>query len=487
MFLETVRDPQGFVAALQKANARDIPVVVLMIGKSALGAAMAVTHTGAIAGNHAVFQALFRRYGVIEVDDFDTMAAVLMLLQCPHKAASGGFAAAFESGGFRELVTDTAVDLGIDFAVLERPTVNTLEEHLDPGLKAENPLDLWGSHQRFEARFEACLTALMQDPNVAAGAFFSNFRDGYYLSEAIYRVVVKVSERVDKPIVLATCYSDLANNALCRRAYDAGIPVIDGVHEALLAFKHLFAYRSFKQQSLQQVKAAPVDSKTAVDWRQRLSQHPTNTLDENQALDLLGAFALPVVRHEIVASEAELVMAATALGYPLVLKTAQPGIIHKSDCGGVVVGIQSEPDLRRHYHDFSTRLGPLALLSPMVGTGVEVALGTVNDRQFGPVIMVAAGGVLVELLADRALAMCPVSPAEADAMLGSLRLNRLLLGLRGQPAVHRQALVDAIVDLSRLAFSLRDSIAEIDINPLIANANGALAVDALILRSSADR
>jgi acyl-CoA synthetase (NDP forming) len=486
LFLETVRDPQGFVAALQKANARDIPVVVLMIGKSALGAAMAVTHTGAIAGNHAVFQALFRRYGVIEVDDFDAMAAVLMLLQCPRRTSGGGFAAAFESGGFRELVTDTAVELGIDFAELERPTVTALEEHLDPGLKAENPLDLWGSHQRFEARFEACLTALMQDPNVAAGAFFSNFRDGYYLSEAIYRVVVAVSERVDKPIVLATCYSDLANNALCRRAYDAGIPVIDGVREALLAFKHLFAYRSFKQQGAPQVKAAPVDCKAAADWRQRLSQHPTNSLDENQALALLGAFAIPVVRREIVASEAELVMAAAALGYPVVLKTAQPGINHKSDCGGVVVDIASEPDLLRHYRDISTRLGPLALLSPMAA-GVEVALGTVNDRQFGPVIMVAAGGILVELLADRALAMCPVSPAEADALLGTLRLNRLLLGLRGQPAVQRQALIDAIVDLSRLAFSLRDSIAEIDINPLIANANGALAVDALILRRSADR
>ena len=487
LFLETVRDPQGFVAALEKASSRDIPVVILMIGKSALGAAMAVTHTGAIAGNHAVFQALFRRYGVIEVDDFDAMAAILMLLQCPRRAASGGFAAAFESGGFRELVTDTAVELGIDFAELENPTVSTLEQHLDPGLKAENPLDLWGSHNRFEARFAACLTALMQDSNVAAGAFFSNFRDGYYLSEAIYRVVVAVSERVDKPIVLATCYSDLANNALCRRAYDAGIPVIDGVREALLAFKHLFAYRHFKQESAQQAKAAPVDPAVAVDWRQQLSRHSTDTLDENQALDLLGAFAIPVVRREIVASEAELATAAAAIGFPVVLKTAQPGINHKSDCGGVFVGIQSEQDLLRHYRDISTRLGPMALLSQMAGAGVEVALGTVNDSQFGPVIMVAAGGILVELLADRALAMCPVSPVQAGAMLDSLKLNRLLLGLRGRPAVHRQALIDAIVDLSRLAFCLRDSIAEIDINPLIAHAEGVLAVDALILRRSPDR
>ena len=240
LFLETVRDPGAFVAALEKANARNIPVVILKIGKSPLGAAMALTHTGAIAGNHAVFQALFKRYGVIEVDDFDEMASILMLLQSGREAADGGFAAAFESGGFRELVTDEAFELGIEFAPLEDTTRKTLTQNLDPGLKAENPLDVWGSQDRFEQRFEACMNALMQDPNVAAGAFISNYRDGYYLSEAIYRVVEAVSKKTDKPIALATCYSDLANSTLCRRAHAAGIPVIDGAHETLLAFRHLF-------------------------------------------------------------------------------------------------------------------------------------------------------------------------------------------------------------------------------------------------------
>ena len=480
LFLETVRDPQGFVAALEKANARAIPVVILKIGKSALSAAMAVTHTGAIAGNHAVFQALFQRYGVIEVDDFDEMAAILMLLQSGREAASGGFAAAFESGGFRELVTDVAIELGIDFAELDSPTVTALEQHLDPGLKAENPLDMWGSHNRFEERFEACLTALMQDPNVAAGAFFSNYRDGYYLSEAICRVVVAVSERVDKPIVLATCFSDLANTALCQRAYDADIPVIDGVREALLAFKHLFNYRSFLQARQAPVALLDMDRDQQTHWRQLLSHDSARSMDENAALALLDDFSIPVVRREIVSSEAELLTAATTLGYPLVLKTAQPGINHKSDCGGVFVNVQSEQDLLHHYREIEARLGPRALLSQMVSEGIEIALGTINDGQFGPVVMVAAGGILVELLADRQMALCPVSSAQAEAMLGSLKLNRLLSGLRGRPAVNRQALIDSIVNLSRLAWVLQDSIAEIDINPIIANSRDAVAVDALI-------
>jgi acyl-CoA synthetase (NDP forming) len=482
LFLETVRDPGAFVAALEKANARNIPVVILKIGKSPLGAAMALTHTGAIAGNHAVFQALFKRYGVIEVDDFDEMASILMLLQSGREAADGGFAAAFESGGFRELVTDEAFELGIEFAPLEDTTRKTLTQNLDPGLKAENPLDVWGSQDRFEQRFEACMNALMQDPNVAAGAFISNYRDGYYLSEAIYRVVEAVSKKTDKPIALATCYSDLANSTLCRRAHAAGIPVIDGAHETLLAFRHRFAYHMFQRHDPQAPSAASLDVKKVSSWKQRLIDHHLDSLGEAEALALLSDFSVPVVRHETVSSPSELVTASDSLGYPLVIKTAQPGINHKSDSNGVFVNIRSEPDLLDHYNDLSGRLGPTVLVSQMVNDGVEISLGTVNDPHFGPIVMVAAGGILVELLSDRAVAMCPVSPRQADEMIALLKANRLLQGFRGKAAANRQALIDAIVALSVVAFEFKDSIAEIDINPVLVSDDEALAVDALIVR-----
>jgi acyl-CoA synthetase (NDP forming) len=482
LFLETVRDPEAFVTALEKANARNVPVVILKIGKSPLGAAMALTHTGAIAGNHAVFQALFKRYGVIEVDDFDEMASILMLLQSGREAADGGFAAAFESGGFRELVTDEAFELGIEFAPLEDTTRETLRQNLDPGLKAENPLDVWGSHDRFEERFETCMNALMQDPNVAAGAFISNYRDGYYLSEAIYRVIEAVSKKTGKPIALATCYSDLANSTLCRRAHAAGIPVIDGAHETLLAFRHLFDYHKFKRTAPQSAPTPSLDQNKTSSWKQRLIDHHSDSLGEVEALSLLSDFSISVVRHDTVSSQSELITAADSIGYPLVLKTAEPGINHKSDSNGVFINIKSEPDLLDHYNDLCERLGPTALVSQMVKDGVEISLGTVNDPQFGPVVMVAAGGILVELLSDRAVAMCPVSPQQADEMIGSLKANRLLQGFRGKAASNRQALIDALVGLSIIAFEFRDSIAEIDINPVMVNDNESLAVDALIVR-----
>ena len=485
LFLESVRDPPGFVAALQKACARGVPVVILKIGKSPLGAAMAVTHTGAIAGNHAAFQALCRQYGVIEVDDFDEMAATLMLLQNGLETPPGGFAAVFESGGFRELVSDSAYELGLDFAELESETLQQIQANLDAGLEAGNPLDVWGSHDRFEARMEACLRALMQDPNVAAGAFFSNFRDGYFLSEAIYRLVETIGRESGKPLVLANCYSDLANTELCRRGRADGVAILDGTREALLAFKHLFAYRDFRARQAAPAIPAGSANARADRWRETLAARTDDTLDESDSLALLRDFAIPVVEHAIIESETALLEAADELGYPLVLKTAEAGIHHKSDSAGVFVGIDNRDDLLRYYRDIEQRLGPRALLSRMVDEGVEIALGTVNDRQFGPLVMIAAGGVLVELLFDRVLALCPVTPAQAETMLDSLKANRLLLGLRGRPAVKRESLIEAIVNLSQLAYEMRDCIAEIDVNPVIVDAGGAVAVDALVLRGPA--
>lgn len=480
LFLETIRDADAFVAALEKAWRQQVPVVILKIGKSPLGAAMALTHTGAIAGNHAVFEALFKRYGVIEVDDFDEMASILMLLQSGREAADGGLAAAFESGGFRELFTDEAHEHGIGFAPLAAATVSELERHLDPGLEAENPLDAWGSHERFEERFEACMYALMQDPNVAAGVFVNNLRDGYYLSEAIYRAVESVSRKTDKPIALSTCYSDLANQALCRRAFDAGIPIIDGAHETLLAFKHLFTYHRRRNMAADGPVKAALDAARVKYWRQELASLESRSLGEGEALALLADFNLPVVEHAIVSSEGELVAAAGDIGYPLVLKTAEAGQDHKSESNGVFVNVGRESELLDRYRDLCARLGPAALIAPMVSGDVEIGLGIINDAQFGPVVMVAAGGILIELLSDRALAMCPVGTDEAEEMLASLKADKLLRGVRGKPPVDRQALIDCIVGLSRVAYELRDIVDSIDINPVIVGAETATAVDALI-------
>jgi acyl-CoA synthetase (NDP forming) len=487
LFLETVRNPDGFIRALEKAQHRNIPVVILKVGKSPLGAEMANTHTGAIVGDHAAYEAVFTKYGVIEVSGFDEMAATLMLFQSARRPGPGKLAAFQESGGFMELVTDICHELDIEFAQISDATKSTLSNNLDPGLKADNPLDAWGSNDNFEHRFYACISAMMKDPAVAAGMFFTNFRDGYYLSEAFFRVMEKVNRETDKPLAMVNCFSDIANDGLCEETSRAGIPFLDGTREALVAMKNLLGFRDGAQRvSGQPQDSVSIDETVVARWKQRLGEVAGTTLSELEAMQLLGDFDIAIPDHGLAASEQEALEVASRIGFPVVLKTAEAGIDHKSDCGGVVINIGDPAELAAHYRDFHTRLGPVVLLSKLVDGGTEVGLGMINDPQFGPLVMVSAGGVYIELLKDRAVALAPVSRDQADELIASLKINTLILGTRGRPAQDREALIDIVVRFSHMALALKDWISEVDINPVIVNTRGAIAVDALVVTSPED-
>jgi acyl-CoA synthetase (NDP forming) len=177
--------------------------------------------------------------------------------------------------------------------------------------------------------------------------------------------------------------------------------------------------------------------------------------------------------------------AADTCGYPLVLKTAMPGIAHKSDQNGVKVGIADARQLEAEYRDMQQRLGERVLIMPQVAGGIEVSVGMKNDAQFGPLVIVACGGVLIELLAERAFALAPLTPAGAEAMIDQMRLAKLLAGVRGRPAADRAALVDLVLRFSSLVIAFRDDIAEIDLNPVIVAESGCTIVDALVVTAAA--
>jgi hypothetical protein len=199
------------------------------------------------------------------------------------------------------------------------------------------------------------------------------------------------------------------------------------------------------------------------------------------ALQLMADFGLPSVRFESADNFGQVRSAADAFGYPLVLKTAMPGIAHKSDHNGVKVGIANEQQLQVEYGDLQQRLGDRVVVMPMAEPGIEVSIGMKNDAQFGPLVIVACGGVLIELLAERAFELAPLDAVLADAMIERTRLSQLLAGVRGRAAADRAALVQLIVRFSELVFELQDSIAEIDLNPVIVNASGCTIVDALVV------
>ena len=251
--------------------------------------------------------------------------------------------------------------------------------------------------------------------------------------------------------------------------------MLDGTLNALAAVRGALCYRDFCDRSVDLPPAAKASAHAAA-----ASLHGDKALDEAPSLALLNAWDIPVAMHAVVDSEDAAIAAAGGLGYPLVLKTAMPGILHKSDVGGVRLGLTDENAIRAAYRDVAERLGARVLLARMVPRGVELALGMIDDPQFGPLVTVGAGGVLIELLSDRKAALAPFGPATAGRLIDGLALRRLLDGYRGGATVDLAKLAAIVASFSVMAAELSEKIAEIDINPLVCGAE-IVAVDALIV------
>src|SRR5581483_8921977 len=293
-------------------------------------------------------------------------------------------------------------------------------------------------------------------------------------------IASEVCSETDKPFAMLSNFAAGIDRNDAKRLEAAGIPVLEGTPTGLAAFRHLFEYRDYRAlPSLGQT--SPVPDEVRDRWRARLSR--AEPLDELEGLRLLTDYGVPATPAEAAEGVDEAVAAAARLGYPVALKTAKRGIAHKSDVGGVRLGLGSSAELVEAYRDMAPRLGRRVTVAKMAPPGgVEVALGIARDPQFGPLVLVAAGGILVELLRDRRLALPPLDPARAMRLIDRLKVRPLLDGFRGAPPADVGALARAVVGLSWLAHDLGDLIDALDANPVVCYPEGCAAVDALVIR-----
>jgi acetate---CoA ligase (ADP-forming) len=478
LFLETVREPAAFRAALAKAAALAIPVVVLKVGRGQAAQAMVAAHSGALAGEEGAYQALFDAYGVAQVASLDELADTCELL-AGRRAHAGGLAAIHDSGGERAHLLDLAERVGVPFAAISEATRDRLAAVLEPGLPPTNPLDAWGTGNDADQIFAACIQALLDDPATAALALNLDLTTEPTPDTSYTGLAVAAAATTDKPVAVLANLSSAADPGEAATLRAAGVPVLEGTATGLAAFRHLLAHREFLARG--SGSAAPGSSGTARErWGRRLSD-PGRPLDEAEALELLADWGIPVVAAEVVASPEAARAAAERIGWPVALKTAAPGVTHKSEVGGVRLGLDGPERLATAYDELAGRLGPQVLVAAMAGPGVELALGVVADPQFGPLVMVAAGGVLIEVLRDRRFALPPVDHRQALGLLDRLAVRPLLDGARGAPPADLDAVADAVGRLSTLAVDLGPALAALDVNPLIAGPDGCVAVDALVV------
>jgi acyl-CoA synthetase (NDP forming) len=477
MIIETVRNPELFVAALEKAQDRDIAVVAIKIGRTERSAAMAKTHSGALAGNDAAYEALFDHYGVIRASGVAELTGTAQVLATGKRAGNGGLISLHDSGGSRGLAIDTSHAYGLRYAEISEATTAVLADHLEYGLEPVNPVDLWATGQNWLEVVEGCYTALINDPDTAAGMYCGDYSSGHGDLTHMVSAIERTAAQTTKPaFIVQPVAGVLAENVLAQ--VHAGMPIIDGIDTGMQIMRGLFWYRDYQARHGSTPPPAPADAVVAK-WRARLATGAN--LDEAESLTLFADFAIAVPDNRVVTNEAELSDALDAIGYPVVLKTAEPGIDHKSDVGGVHLGLGSEAATTAAYRDLHERLGPRAIVSHMTEATAELSFGIINDAQFGPLVMVATGGVLIELFEDRKVAMPPVSQTEARRLIDGLRGRKMLDGLRGKPAADIAAAAASLARFSVLAHELGDLITEADANPILCTADGAFAADGLVM------
>ncbi len=478
LVLEAIRDAPDLRAVLGQAQAADVPVVLLSVGGSDAGRALVTAHSGALAAADGAWEALAGAYGVHRAHDLAELADTLELFavgrRCPqHAVPTTGIATVHDSGLERAHVADLAAALGVPFGVLAPRTRARLAAALDPGLTPANPLDVWGTGRDTEPLFAGCLSALAADPAVAAVALAVDLVPEFDGDESYPRAVLAAAAGTAKPVAVLAGLPSAVDPATAARLRAAGVPVLEGTRSGLLALRHLLDHA--EPPPPPPAQAPP--GKGANRWPDLLARQPSAAM----LFDLLRDYGIRAVRVCSASSRAEALQAAAEIGYPVVLKTDEPGIAHKSDVGGVRLGLGDPAATGAAYDDMAARLGPHALVCQTAAPGTELALGIVRDASLGPLVVVSAGGVLIEIFSERSVVLPPVTRSHARAILGRLRVAAILAGTRGQPAADLDAAADAIVALSRLACDLGDVLEALDINPLICGPSGAIAADILVV------
>jgi acyl-CoA synthetase (NDP forming) len=476
LLLETMRSPDRLRAGLARAAAHDIPVVALTVGTSGPGAAMVAAHSGALAGGDAVWEALFDAYGVLRVRDLDELADSLELFAAGRRARPGGrgIATVHDSGAERAMVVDLADELGVSYAELAPTTMDRLGALLDPGLLPTNPLDVWGTGADTRRLFTDCLRVMADDASVAAVALAVELVPEYDGDESYLLAAQDVWASTTLPVAVLSTMQSALDQGQAQRLRASGVPVLEGARGGLVALRNLTSYAAERAPAIDE---PVVDQARRSRWLDALRAGP---LDGASSFALLADYGIPAVPVELAATSPDAVAAAERLGWPVVLKTDEPGIEHKSDVGGVMLGLTGPADVAAAYDVLADKLGPRVLVCAAAPAGVELALGLVRDPLLGPLVLIAAGGVLVELVDDRAVALPPVSETVARRAISRLQARRLLDGFRGGPAADVEAVVAAMLGLSQLAVELGEAIDALDLNPVIAGPGGAPAVDVLV-------
>lgn len=486
-YLEGARDGDKLRRVAEEALEKEKPVLILKVGRSLAGSRAAASHTGSLAGSDRVYDAFFKQTGVIRIDNYAELISFTPLFQTGKLPRGRNTAIIATSGGAGVTITDLCESLGLSVIPLREETRAKMDKVLPSFASSRNPVDLTAAVMTQPEIFAASLKAVSEDPEVDIIIGNINFPN-IPPDHPVVREFIDICRNTDKFVIISPfVFPGTGFDAATMEVMRAGVPINPDIAEAIKAVSNLVKYSETIRKRKQPDYRAQPPAEQRPDLGSLLK--PGKTLSESEAKAVLEQYGIPTAREYRVSNAGEAVFMAGKLGYPVVLKVDSPDIPHKTEAGGVKLNLKNEGEVRDAFAEIikNTRVfKPDAringvLVQEMLEGGTEVIVGVTRDPVFGPVIMFGLGGIFVEVLKDVSFRVAPVSPGDARDMIEEIKGREVLKGVRGKPPVDTEAIVDVILKVSALVSDYRDSIEELDINPLLVFPKGVKAADALLV------
>jgi acetyltransferase len=490
LYVESVTDARKFMTAGRIA-ARAKPVIVIKSGRSAAGASAALSHTGALAGSDAVYDAAFRRAGMLRVNELRELFEAVTTLASGVRPRGGRLAILTNGGGAGVLATDSLDDHGAALAELSPQTIARLDAALPPAWSRGNPIDILGDATG--ERYGTALETLLADPGADAILVMNCPTAVADSGDAARAVLGALPPKQRAPVV--TCWLGETAAAESRRLFSSHrLPTYETPNEAVRALAHLVDYRRNQELLLETPPAGPRPEASGIaaarDLVADVLGDQRTLLTEPEAKRLLGCFGVPVVEASVAAGPDEARRHAERMGGPIVLKILSRDITHKSDVGGIRLDLRTPEAVELAAREMLKTVAERAPTARLEGFSIqamvsrpfdqELVLGIAQDATFGPVLLVGHGGTAVEVIGDRAIGLPPLNLVLARAMIARTRVSRLLSGYRDRPPADLDAIASTLVRLSELLIAMPE-ITELDINPLLAGPEGVLVLDARVV------
>ncbi|MFL7790821.1 MAG: acetate--CoA ligase alpha subunit [Anaerolineae bacterium] len=488
LYIEGLRDGQEFINVARQVT-REKPVLVLKSGVTASGTRAVSSHTGSLAGSEAAYKAAFHQAGVLRATSLEELFDYALAFAYQPPLPGDRICIVTNAGGAGILATDALEQAGLKIARLSDETVDALLSELPSEASVANPVDVLGDAPA--SRYELALQHVLPDPNVD-GVLVILTPQAVTEIEETARVVGRVAQKADKPIL--ACFMGGARIKVGVEAlHEYDVPNYPFPERAAASFKAKSVYRIERERPIFRPEPCVTCIPVVQELFSKVRADGRVSIGDLEAWEILKAYDFPIPQSRLAKTPDEAAAIAEEIGYPVVLKIASPDILHKTDVGGVKVDLRSATDVKDAFDLMIYRAGRYVpganiwgcQVQQMVQGGREVLLGMSRDPQFGPLVAFGLGGIYVEALKDVAFRVAPFSRQEAEEMIREIRSFPLLEGVRGEPPADFEAMVDALLKISRLVTDFPE-IVELDINPLMVfdEGRGAMAIDMRLVLAS---